>query len=207
MKYLTFFGLAILGMLIFYKQTPVRETVPSVVLQNVIGSFRIKTDGVYSLIDTSKENIGIERYKKYVLVDPILFSKNGYFIQSPHCDWPSYDIIDEVIIDRQRFDYGRYYLSGNQVLLEGKFTFFARGMDWRHYQARYIGYLDSSRDTLFLKIGEPLPKINLRFNKDLAIQLKEGGYQKYVFKSFPRQDVDIDETYFENMIRDKSLKQ
>lgn len=205
MKYLALIGVLTFSTMIFFGKAVVRKKAPGMEMQKTLDLIPFRMKGAYSLHDTSKGNCGIEAFKRFVLVNPIIFLRNGYFIQSPHSGWQSYDIVDKFKTKNQRYDYGKYYLSGNQVVLEGTFTFFARGMDWRHYQARYIGYLDSSRDTLFLKIGEPLPKINLRFNKGLARHLKEGGYQKYVFKSFPKEDVDIDETYLENMIRDKTL--
>lgn len=175
-------------------------------LLDTLDSIPLRINGAYSLHDTSKGNCGIEAFKRFVLVNPIIFLKNDYFIQSPHSGWHNYNVVDELKTGNQRYDYGKYYLSGNQIVVEGTFTFFARGMDWRQYQARYVGYLDGSRDTLFLKIGEPLPKINLRFNKDLARHLKEGGYQKYVFKPFPKRDAHIDEANLVNMIRDKTRK-
>ncbi len=99
-----------------------------------------------------------------------------------------------------RLDYGKYYFNDNVLYLEGTFTFFARGNDWRYYQAKYVGYFDTTGDTLFLKLAEPYPPIKMEFNKNLAKWLESGDYQKYVFKPLPKADAAlIDEQLFDSV--------
>jgi hypothetical protein len=162
----------------------------------------IRTNGVYTLYDTSKASFGIEGYKAYTYISPILFQKNGFFLQSPYCAWPDATLEIEIKNKNQRFDFGKYYLEGNKISLEGTFTFFARGMDWRQLKARYEGYINATGDTLFLKLAEPYPKINLKFNKGLAKRLKDDTYQIYFFKSF-ENNIILDKAFFDSLSNSK----
>jgi hypothetical protein len=166
----------------------------------------VKLNGVYSLHDVFKDNSGVEAYKKYVYISPILFFEDGNFIQSPHCNWNSINFIERLKNTNERLDFGRYSIQGEEVILKGVFTFFARGMDWRQYAALYEGYFDETSDTLYLKIGKPYPPINFKFNVHLAERLKVGEYQKYVFKPLPKSELDkIDKVFFES-ITDRKLR-
>ncbi len=76
--------------------------------------------------------------------------------------------------------------------MEGLFTFFATGMDWRQYHANYTGYLDPAGDTLYLKLGQPFPKIDMRLNRHLAQRIREAPYQKYIFKPLLKDNIPVD---------------
>lgn len=191
---------------VFLRNSP-KEMRP-VVSQNEtsLDSNKVRLDGAYSLYDTSKGNDEIEAFKRYILIDPILFLKSGDFIQSSNCRWVDTDIADEVRSENQKFDYGKYYINGNEIVLEGTFTFYTRGMERRQYKAKYTGYFDKTWDTLYLKLGEPYPPINLKFNNRLLARLKSGGYEKYVFKAVSEEKSDINDAMLEQIKKNKPRK-
>lgn len=178
-----------------------REQVTFQQNQSEFDSFKIRTNGVYSLYDTLKGSSGIENYELYEFSSPILFSNDGRFLQSHYCVWPIPEFVESLKKYDTRLDHGKYYLNDQEISLVGTFTFFARGMDWRYYQAKYVGYFDTTGDTLFLKLAEPYPPIKMEFNKNLAKWIESGDYQKYVFKPLPAGDAEkIDTNFFQNVI-------
>ncbi|WP_347066559.1 hypothetical protein [Flavobacterium sp. WV_118_3] len=180
------------GLLIFYGSTikKRRSYIPEI--KSTSDTTKMQLNGVYSLYDISKGNDSIEAFKRYVYISPILFLKNDHFIQSPHSDWVNSNLIKEIKNNNVRLDYGKYYFSRDTIHLEGLFTFFTTGMDWRQYPANYTGYLDSTGDTLYLKLAKPFPKINMKLNRHLAKRIREAPYQKYIFKPLPKDDIPVD---------------
>ncbi|WP_347066557.1 hypothetical protein [Flavobacterium sp. WV_118_3] len=190
MKHL-FILLLATGLLLFYGSTPKkrRSYIPEVEVISDTNSIRL--NGLYSLYDTFKGVDSIEAFKKFIYHKPILFLKKGYFIQN------TYSTYDSIIIARTKsrkwiFDYGKYYFRDDTIHLEGLFTFLTTGMDRRQYLANYTGYLNPTGDTLYLKLGKPFPKIDMKLNRHLAKRIREAPYQKYIFKPLPKDDVPVD---------------
>jgi hypothetical protein len=140
--------------------------------------------GVYSLYDTSRLVDGRRSCDVYRYISPIIFLKDSvHFIQDAHSVGSSDSILIRVVKSRSdRFDTGRYYINNGRVTLNGMFTFFAQGYDWRYYPASYEGYFSPDMDTLFLRIASPFPRIKKKFNKKTVEQIQSRGYDVYVYK-------------------------
>lgn len=159
---------------------------------------KIRFDGVYTHYDLSIGNCGAPAYELYEYISPILFFEDGIVMQSPHCHWRRQDFITGLKSNNERIDSGTFTYNGNEIVIEGDFTFFARGHDWKHYKAKYEGYLDPSGDTLFLRLAKPYPPVKLKFNKNLVRQIEEGVYEKYIFKPLPKHDLqNIDQDFLD----------
>jgi len=159
---------------------------------------KIRFDGVYTLYDLFKGNCDTPAYERYEYISPIMFFQDGDVIQSPHCNWRRQDFITGLRSNNERTDSGTFTYNGNEMVLEGDFTFFAPGHDRKHYKAKYEGYLDPSGDTLFLRLAKPYPPVKLKFNKNLARQIENGVYEKYIFKPLPKHDLqNIDRDFLD----------
>lgn len=166
----------------FFRCNSPKQFVQASTIKTILDTSKVRLNGVYSLYDTSKGNDEIEAYKRYPYIQPIALLDNGYFIKVPSIVTDSISLLKALNSGRKDLDYGQYQIIGNKIALEGMFTFFARGMDLKQSEAKYIGYFDDTCDTLFLKLGEPYPKLNMKFNKKLDERIKNGSFQKYVFK-------------------------
>lgn len=159
---------------------------------------KIRFDGVYTLYDLRKGNCEIPAYERNAYNSPIMFFEDGAVIQSAHTSWRNPNFITGLKSNNERIDSGTFTYDGNEMAIEGDFTFFARGHDWKHYKAKYEGYLDPSGDTLFLRLAKPYPPVKLKFNKNLIRQIEEGVYEKYIFKPLPKHDMqNIDQDFLD----------
>ncbi|MEO4004118.1 hypothetical protein [Flavobacterium sp. CAU 1735] len=190
-----FIVLFAVGVLVFYGNNPKKRGSCSLKTKTFSDTHNIRLNGVYSLYDTFKGVDSIESFKRYVYDKPILFLKEGYFIQT---NFSTYDSILIALIKSKKwiFNHGAYCFSGDTIHLKGLFTFLTAGMDRRQYPANYTGYFDPTGDTLYLKLAKPFPKIdmnfNKKFNKRFFKRIQEGLYQKYVFKPLPKDDIPVD---------------
>ncbi|WP_300487747.1 hypothetical protein [Flavobacterium sp.] len=190
-----FIVLFAVGVLVFYGNNPKKQGSCSLKTKTFSDTHNIRLNGVYSLYDTFKGVDSIEAFKKFIYHKPILFLKKGYFIQNTFSTYDS-TLIAWTKGRKSIFDYGRYYFSGDTIHLEGLFTFLTTGMDHRQYLANYTGYLDTTGDTLYLKLAKPFPKMDMKFNKKFNKRffkrVQEGLYQKYIFKPLPKDDIPVD---------------
>jgi len=126
----------------------------------------LKFNAFYSFYDTTKDNDGIPYFNRYKYITPFLFGKNGEFYQFPFSTNDS-KYLSEKIKTSNTLDSGKYTVRGNEVIIEGYFTFYGWGMRLKKYKAIYQGTIIDEGKGILIKIIPPYPKINMRLNNYL----------------------------------------
>lgn len=140
---------------------------------NINSKVGLRTDGAYSLVDSSTGNCGIKRNLRFEFIGPVLFLPNNYFLNTNMSLLNSEQVVWRFSKFYQRegvLSQGKYYTQNDSVYLNGYFEFWGDGksgiMRWAHYR----GYI-KNRDTIEdWKIIPPYPKINMRLNDYLVEQ-------------------------------------